>query len=327
MKKRIWKPILALLLLACLLCVSVLAGAASKKKDTKKQVDAAESGRGSFTVQFIHDGVAEDRFDINEVKMLAYKIADGNFGEWTMDPNFADIEVFVRSDGTANIDVSMQQLAARIDEKGILPDGSASGSASFGELPYGVYYIRVVEKPKYLEMKDMLLSIPKEGGSTNYDAFAKYSYVEPTPTPTPTPTPQPTYTPFLTPVNTLSPTPAQTSAPPTPTPAATPTPTPVPNTLTIHYILITDGTPVFDDYYQDNLFPGTPYDVPTPTDPRYKIYENVLRIFGTMEDRDEEFTVFYFPPELKDWTPTIFNDYDTPLGVGYVQMHVGVCFE
>ena len=50
----------------------------------------------------------------------------------------------------------------------------------------------------------------------------------------------------------------------------------------------------------------------------------MLRVSGTMPDRDLEYTVIYIPENAR-LIP--IEDYNIPLGLGEIWMHVGVCFE
>ncbi len=98
--------------------------------------------------------------------------------------------------------------------------------------------------------------------------------------------------------------------------------TETPYTVTIHYIY-EDGTVAHKDYL-GTYWPGNTYDIYSPLISGYLI--SVPRVNGSMPSRNLQFTVIYLRS-----TPgtTIVNirDYETPLGLGDLQMHVGVCFE
>ncbi len=141
-----------------------------------------------------------------------------------------------------------------------------------------------------------------------------------TPTPTVTPSGSPTVTPMGTPMATPTLEPVITPAP-TVTPVPSPTPEPKPYRLTIYYIY-EDGTKAWETY-QHIYWPGDEYDVMSPVIPGYTA--NILRVNGVMPSRDVEYTVIYIPQKTKK--VYYFDEYDTPLGLGIIYMHVGVCYE
>jgi len=143
----------------------------------------------------------------------------------------------------------------------------------------------------------------------------------PTPVPTPTVTPVPTETPIPTPQPTNTPEPAITPAP-TVSPVPSPTPAPVPHTITIYYIY-EDGTPAAETFREVH-WPDEPYDRLSPLIPSY--YYDIPEIIGIMPNRDIEFTVIYRRPR-EDRVYHTIDEYETPLGLGFIQMHVGVCYE
>ena len=69
---------------------------------------------------------------------------------------------------------------------------------------------------------------------------------------------------------------------------------------------------------------GQPIEIPTPENTRKP------SIFETMPARDVEYTVIYIPDELLN-NPNFYlltiDDYDTPLGLGAMQMNIGHCVE
>lgn len=99
----------------------------------------------------------------------------------------------------------------------------------------------------------------------------------------------------------------------------------MPHKLVIHYIFIDTGEELFKDYIDEELWPNTPFEVQSPVHPDYYFDKEVIT--GWMENQDLEFVVFYYPKDIPNKHLVPFEDYETPLGVGYVQMHVGVCFE
>lgn len=96
-----------------------------------------------------------------------------------------------------------------------------------------------------------------------------------------------------------------------------------PYKLTIYYIYW-DGRTAFPTYEEDELWPGTPYHVPSPQKNGYDCSLELVE--GVMPHHDMVYTVVY-TPKRKGKHVVPLEDYDTPLGLGNIQMHVGVCFE
>ena len=63
---------------------------------------------------------------------------------------------------------------------------------------------------------------------------------------------------------------------------------------------------------------GTPYNVKSPVIANYTA--NIKVVQGVMPDRDMYYLVIYT-------TEIVIDEYDTALGLGFIQMHVGVCYE
>ena len=93
-----------------------------------------------------------------------------------------------------------------------------------------------------------------------------------------------------------------------------------PYTVTIRYVY-EDGTTAHQTF-RGTFWPGDIYDVYSP--PIAEYIASILRVNGTMPARDLQFTVIYI---RNDDDITIVPDYETPLGLGNIQMHVGVCYE
>ena len=91
-------------------------------------------------------------------------------------------------------------------------------------------------------------------------------------------------------------------------------------TVTIRYVY-EDGTTAHKTY-KVKFKPGAIYDVYSPMIEGYTASEQ--RVNGKMPARDLQFTVIYV---RNDDSITIVPEYDTPLGLGNIQMHVGVCIE
>ncbi len=98
--------------------------------------------------------------------------------------------------------------------------------------------------------------------------------------------------------------------------------TETPHKLTIRYIY-EDGTAAHKDYH-GTYWPGDTYDVYSPVISGYII--SMPRVNGMMPSRDLQFTVIYIRGTA-GMTIVNIQDYETPLGLGDLQMHVGVCFE
>ena len=93
-----------------------------------------------------------------------------------------------------------------------------------------------------------------------------------------------------------------------------------PYTVTIRYIY-EDGTTAHKTY-RGTFWPDDIYDVYSPVIEGYTA--SIQRVNGKMPEWDLQFTVIYV---RNDDSITIVPEYDTPLGLGNIQMHVGVCIE
>ena len=82
---------IAIILALLFSCVSVPAG-----------TEEAQDGWLSITI-----GDDRNEFDPSGIRMAIYLIATGDYGDWTMEENFRDITVFVRSDGSASVDMTL----------------------------------------------------------------------------------------------------------------------------------------------------------------------------------------------------------------------------
>ena len=137
--------------------------------------------------------------------------------------------------------------------------------------------------------------------------------------PTAEPTPEVTATPEPTPEITPEPTPAPTE-PAQQIPQSTPTPDP--HRLTVYYIYW-DGRTAYPTH-QETLWPNEAYNVASPTIARHHC--SLRLVSGVMPNHDVVYTVIYMP--YGDGTEIIeMDDYETPLGLGHIIMHVGVCYE
>ncbi|MBE5804317.1 MAG: hypothetical protein E7316_07380, partial [Clostridiales bacterium] len=89
--------------------------------------------------------------------------------------------------------------------------------------------------------------------------------------------------------------------------------------LTIQYIY-QDGTPAAPDY-TDSLVFGDEYSVDSPEIEGYRPNKAVVN--GKMPPHDIKVTVIY----MKTGNYTFIDDYETPLGLGNVNLNAGECFE
>ena len=106
MKRRGMGMLCIAMILALLFsCVSVPAG-----------TEEANDGWLSITI-----GDDRNEFDPSGIRMAIYLIATGDYGSWTMEDDFSDITVFVRSDGSASVDMTLSQIRQRIADRKIKP--------------------------------------------------------------------------------------------------------------------------------------------------------------------------------------------------------------
>ena len=89
-------------------------------------------------------------------------------------------------------------------------------------------------------------------------------------------------------------------------------------TLTIFYRFLDGSTaaPTITGVYWE----GDPYDILSPEIEGYKA--TLLRVTGTMPARNVEYTVIYIPEDF-----ILIDNFDTPLGLGQVNVNVGDCLE
>ena len=218
---------------------------------------------------------------------------------WTMTDPFSSLSI---QPGMKAEDVrQMAEKALKIIRKNNVKavasvKAKISKEIRFNGLGTGIYLGEIGTDARGLEIQPFVVALSgREPGKTDLaEVNPKYEY-NPVPTPTATPTPEPK-------------------------PGPTATPSTKPFKLTIWYIYW-DGRPAAPTYVHIH-WPGEKYDVISPVIPGYTA--TILRVSGTMPYRDVEYTVIYIPDTAK-LIP--IDDYDTPLGLGELQMHVGVCFE
>ena len=304
--KKIWKRLICLALLVTLCLGSGLAF-------------SEETGKVTLTI-----GSADSKFDRKGIKVELYRISTNVIKEdWSLLPAFSGIDlpgVEEEANQAEKTRTAVKAIWKAIVDNGIQPTATGetnqNGEIVLEGMGSGVYYGRITECPQYLTVQDFLVSVPqKQNGEW------KYSAKTPTPTPTPTvfETPTPTPTP---PEKKEVPTPT-----PTPIPSATPrptaTPTPAPHKLIIHYIYADTGETAAPDY-NDILWEGEEYDVWSPVIPNY--WYDIPEVAGIMPNHDMEYTVLYYTKKV-GWKYRTIDDYETALGIGMIQMHVGVCYE
>ena len=95
--------------------------------------------------------------------------------------------------------------------------------------------------------------------------------------------------------------------------------------LTIHYVDLY-GTTMAPDY-TDTLYTGDGYHVESPVIEGYRTQTPLVA--GMMPARDLVITVIYYPETIvhRRVRQVVFEEYDTPLGVGSQSMDVGECIE
>lgn len=290
--------------------------------------------------------VGDDRneFDPGGIRLAIYLIATGDYGAWTMVDDFRDITVFIRQDGSASVDKTLSQIRQRIADRKIQPTDSAvtddKGKLEFRNLAHGIYYTEMVSGPERLTVSAMLVSVPNSSGNVQVRAMAKYEYE--TPTPSPTPTLKPTFTPFVPPDVTPTPTPTPTATP-IGSPTATPTQTPAPTDSTppdVTPTLTPQPSPT-DSVPPDNtLTPSdSPVVTPAATDkattkptkaPAKKPVKATREPVPTPAPPTPNTPVPKHAPTLQPYPgekTVAIEDYEAALGLGNIQIHVGVCFE
>ena len=247
----------------------------------------------TLTVHFLQDDSKSqaERFNFRaeDIELSAYLIGRGSYGSWTILDNYADIEIF-NSNGGFNKNC-MTQIRNRIREQGIQSVSSAGTRADTGN--NGIAELQVANEGMYLVV---------QSGSRTTGTVRTSDMMLAT--------------------NGLDDVNAKWEFTP-PTPEKEEPPEERPYKLTIYYIYW-DGRTAFPTYQEIDLWPGYRYDVPSPKLPGYWVSMEVVR--GVMPHHDMVYTVIYYPQtEGRHLVP--IEDYKTALGLGDIQMHVGVCFE
>lgn len=120
----------------------------------------------------------KNRFTVEGIQLVIYKVASGEYGKWTMLNDFSDIDLFTGNDGTVR--TSMEEIKNRIKKWKInytaLAMTDQTGKASFNNLEHGIYLVLLRKGPKNLELSPMLVSIPNKAGALQISAKAKHTY-------------------------------------------------------------------------------------------------------------------------------------------------------
>lgn len=145
----------------------------------------------------IRFGNTNSVFNRDEIHLKAYKIAEGEYGQWTMLKPYKEIKVFTddpKDDGSKWIDASMNSIRAVIQRSGIGPTQKAQsnkdGIVTFTNLENGIYYIQKEKAPEGLNIRPMLLAVPGRNGGTTVSVTGKYTYNPTTPPPKNLPPPK-----------------------------------------------------------------------------------------------------------------------------------------
>ena len=247
----------------------------------------------TLTVHFKQDNSKseEEQFDFtkDKIQLSAYLIAEGS--ERKLLEVFNDIQVFDQKGGFLR--TSINDLRKRIREKGIQPVSTIWTTAAGKQNGKAVFNVAVdgmylvVQSGSQTEGTVQTSEMMLATNGRADTTTAKWKYTAPPPKP------------------------------------KDPEPEDKPHKLTIYYIYW-DGRTAFPTYEKDELWPGTVYHVPSPQLPGYTCSLEVVD--GIMPNHDMVYWVIYTPMRQgKHKVP--LEDYDTPLGLGNIQMHVGVCFE
>lgn len=253
---------------------------------------------GTLTVHYKQDDSIknEKRFDFKQesIYLAAYQIGEGN--DWNILNVYDDIQVF--DENKAFQKGSITEIRKRIQEKGIAPvayawtqaTGDNEGTATLQVVQDGMYLVVQIDARTKGTVKsnDMVLATNNGKNTTE----AKWEYTPPDKEDDEVPPEEKRYT------------------------------------LTIYYLYWDPDEKVyktaFKTYQEKELWEGYYYQVPSGVLPDYVCTLELVE--GKMPAKDMVYWVYYYPKrEGKRKIP--LEDYETPLGLGDIQMHVGVCFE
>ena len=289
---------------------------------------AFSAGNGKLTVSI---GDESSSFDRKGIRIALYKVGS-EVAEDVLQLDAAFSGITLHGTMTAQeIKDALEEIRQIIIDLKMEPttviETNENGEATVNGLELGIYYGVPVEVPKWLSVQEFLISIPlMTSGSRNLNATAelKHKYEEPsTEPPEETESPSPSPSPTLVPPPNETPTDEEITAEPTQTPRPTERPTPGPHRLIIHYIYADSGKTAAPDH-NETLWEGERYDVWSPILPGY--WYDTPEVPGIMPNHDMEYTVMFFTKK-QGWKYITLEDYETALGIGMIQMHVGVCYE
>ena len=101
------------------------------------------------------------------IKVSAWRIATGSYGEWDSDSSLGDLSVWAQSDGSVAANISMSEIYDRIRTNNIGSYSSTTyedGTTTINGLGEGVYLVKVTVGPSGLKTKPLLVSIPAKNG-------------------------------------------------------------------------------------------------------------------------------------------------------------------
>ena len=253
----------------------------------------------TLTVHYEQDNskTDENRFDFrNEsVELAAYLIGTGSYGDWKIIDIYEDIKIF--DEKNAFQKNSLTEIKNRIREKNpgavatawTRADGRNNGITDIIVTQPGLYYVtQINSRTNGGTVRTSDMMMATGGKADNVDA--KWEFKAPVPTDD-VPPEEKVYK------------------------------------LIIHYIYGNGpyvGQHVFPDYTEEDLWTGYKYSIPSGKKQGY--WATIEVVTDVIPNHDMEHWVYYFMVEQGKRKIPI-EDYETPLGLGDIQMHVGVCFE
>lgn len=239
---------------------------------------------------------AEDRFDFKteEIQLAAYLIGTGPYGDWEILDIYKDIRIF--DENNAFQKNSLTDIKNRIREKNpgstIAWTRAADASNGIAEILVanpGLYYVTQINaRTKGGTVRTSDMMMATGGKADSVNAKWEFKAAVPDDD---VPPEEKLYK------------------------------------LTIHYIYGNGpmvGQHVFPDHKEEELWTGYKYNVPSGKKQGY--WATIEVVTGVMPNHDVELWVYYFMVEEGKRRIPI-EDYQTPLGLGDIQMHVGVCYE
>ncbi len=270
-------------------------------------VSMAFAEQGQLTVTVGND---ESQYERGDIRISLYQIGTMNDQYvWSINSLFNGINI-LNAEATWQIDAAANAISDilqygfySVDISGTTDD---NGTVVFGSLDPGIYFGEMESGPAGLSMQSFLISVP-------YFENNAYQYAVRV-------LPKMTYTPPQPPTQNTATPPPEEQVPPEEEGNHPPR---NPYNLTVYYIY-EDGSTAWPTHYETGLWPGTPYDVVSPVIPGY--VATIQRVSGTMPYHNVEYTVIYVPRDSARRLIDL-DEYETPLGLGEIQIHVGVCYE